>query len=218
MSIELNPQGLARYEHLFNHPIYYYHALQYMKGSFFRAVLGYETIWDKDYENSLVRQLDHTLHFHMERKEYFFESIIFTKQTKVFGTLWVRGVKTGFEMLHQKRKDIAIGQRALARINLLDKPNHVDLDFDDGSVWTIPYVRYLRYKQERYAKVNHANPTKPQSEQTSTHPKDAKPNAFRSPQSFSEEISSRDLPANVFSLQKRQRRPSPLSKTHAKVR
>jgi hypothetical protein len=120
MSIELHPQGLARYEHLFKHPIYYYSAFQYMRGSLYRAVLGYETIWDKEYENSLIRQLDHVLHYHMEKQDYYLEDVKFIINADVFGCPWKRGVARKFSFTEQHRKFINAGQRAVCRINLLD--------------------------------------------------------------------------------------------------
>lgn len=172
MTIELNPQGLARYKPLFNNPIYYFHSLQYVGGDFYRAVLGYETIWDRDYENDLIVSLDKLLTQLNETGEYYFEDVRTIRKHYIQASKWYRGIKPSnpFARRVQRIHHLPSGLEGLARINLVDKPHHVDLEFEDGQIFTISFMRYLTYKEKFFRSKRHEKRTK----QNRTDAKDGK--------------------------------------------
>jgi hypothetical protein len=161
MSLELNPQGVKRYMHLFNHPIYYLYALQFLGGNLFRAILGYENLWDLPLEEKLVHDLDKHLCDLAEKELYYLEEIEFKETSKFFGTRWPKGVKRPVIFTKQKWKRVERGCRALARVNLIDKPNHVDIEFSNGEVWSIYLMHYLNLKKYRVRSLDHADKPKP---------------------------------------------------------
>lgn len=131
-------------EYLINR-LYYANSTQYMGGSFYRAVLGYETIWDREYESQLVKSLDYHLSLLKKRKTYYFEELVFKRQTSIKGFQWERGVKPVISRLDLpalEEKNVAQYTTALARINRVDSPAHVDVDFSDGSTWTFSIARW----------------------------------------------------------------------------
>lgn len=118
-------------------------------------MLGYGDVWDKPFEEKLVMSLDFYLDWLSERSEYYFEQLEFLHRTRVHGISWHRGIKPKrIDLRLRHPKLVEPGTRALARINLLDKPNHVDVEFfGTGEVFTISYIQYLRWRNGKKLKV-----------------------------------------------------------------
>lgn len=139
------PDVLAKIQ---DNPIYYYYALQYRAGSLYRAVLGYEEVWNREAETKLVRGLDIYLGQLQERTLYYFEDIVTNRRFYCKGLAWRRGVKPPLRFLLKNLSTIWYpeGTAITARINLEDAPNHVDLEFPDGRVMSVSYMNYLNWK------------------------------------------------------------------------
>lgn len=146
MAIELDGTGLGKYRHLANNQIYYYNVLQHMGGDFYRRVLGYEVLWDLQVERKMMLCLDYYMLKKSESREYYLEELKVNKTTRIHGIRWPRGIApqtNRFDL--QWPFDLKEGESITARINLLDKPHHVDLERSNGEVFTIQYLRYKNY-------------------------------------------------------------------------
>lgn len=143
MALEQDAEGLAKYRNLADNPLYYDNAIQYCGGEFYRAVLGYEVLWDRKVERSLVMTLDYLLTSLKETGAYRLDDVKVQASTKIYGIQWQNGVAPqmlNFDLLWPYR--LKAGENLLARVNLVDKPNHVDLERSTGEVFTIPFIRY----------------------------------------------------------------------------
>jgi hypothetical protein len=102
--------------------------------------------------------------------------------------------------------------RALARVNLLDSPFHVDLDFyDTEKTYTISYMHYLLFKKNKTIRIiNHDQPSllKPKPHQEGP--------AGGTPTS-SESVPPQAVYTSVLDLLKRRRRANTLQKARAKI-
>lgn len=173
IAVELHPQGIVRYKPLYENPIYYFYAFQFRGGDFYRAVLGYETIWDEEFEDKLVSDLDNHLSKLRDLKLYYFEDIEILGDRTLIGLVWKRGVKPRVNFRMRGRMEVLSGTRALARINLADRPHHVDVQFEDGQIITMILMDYLTSrkrwithtkKESPYAKQQQSN--KPKQDRT----------------------------------------------------
>jgi hypothetical protein len=219
MSIELHPQGVARYKHLVDNPIYYFYSFQYVNGDLYRAIFGYEVMWDKEYEDKLVLSLDYLLYRHSERREYYIEEIQFISWVKLRGFIWRDGVKPKLTrgISFQARPIVKRGTRATARVNLLDKPNHVDIHFYDDQIISVSLMDYLNWKRTSIRSLTDEN-----YRQTQPKPTDSKTEARESKETpsfkkFSSEVPHRQLPTNVLDMRERFRRSTAMPQTHKKV-
>lgn len=143
MAIEQDRSGLGKYSRLSDNPLYYKNALQYCGGSIYRAALGYETLWDRAKENQLRLCLDYLLVRHSNLKEYYLTTATATRDALLYGIRWHRGLaprKLKFDL--QWPFNVKSGELLTVRVNLLDKPFHVDIEQSDGAVHTILYTRY----------------------------------------------------------------------------
>lgn len=147
MTVELARNGLSIHRELVSNPIYYREALQYNGGGFYRAVLGFETLWDLKIEQDLNLSLDYFLTAHREKGLYYLSELTATKDFTLNGWKWFRGIppdpaifKTG--MLWPM--EVEEGDLFTARVNLLDHPFRVDIEKADGQITTIPYMRYKK--------------------------------------------------------------------------
>jgi len=201
MSIELHPQGVVRYLHLNSNPIYYYYAFQFTYGDFYRAIFGYEHLWDEAYETQLIVKLDELLSYLHDRKLYYFEDLKCLRKVKIYGLEWKRGIKPITNFLATKPRHISRGERILARINLLDKPHHVDLEFENGDVMTVSFMRFLRWKQKNLRSLNETSTGK-----TSNASKDAPSGTPPEIKGFGGEFSTERPNPQLPSLPKRRRR------------
>ncbi len=149
MSVELDESGLGRYRDLSLNPIYYYNAITFCGSSFYRKALGYEVIWDKKAEATLVNCLDYLLHKYEEDGDYYFEELKVKQDTRMHGEVWPRGLppKT-LTFAQQWPFELKRGETLTARINLLDKPYHVDLERSTGEVFSIHYPRYAIFRNK----------------------------------------------------------------------
>lgn len=215
MSIELHSQGIARYAPLASNPIYYFHAIQYTNGDFYRAILGYENVWDKDYETALVKSLDYILHYHDKRHEYYFEELVFNTETFLYGIPWRRGIKPALDFRATASRRMERGSRAFARINLLDNPHHVDIEFEDGSVMTVAYLRYLIWKKKHIRSLNENSSSR--SKQNGPSSKNGQRGKAGEAESVSSFIASGTLPDNVLDMRKRFGRAKSLREAYKKI-
>ena len=149
MAIETDRAGVGKYFNRYrDNAIYYENSLKYLGGELYRAILGYDLVWDKKTERNLMLCLDYLMTRYQERDEYYFEELIVTKEVMIHGVTWHRGIapkKLAFEL--QWPHQLKPGQRITARVNCLDKPNHVDLELPDGTVFTLQLIKYLRYRE-----------------------------------------------------------------------
>lgn len=150
MSVELDRDQLLKYRELANNPIYYYNAIQYTAGSFYRAVLGYEILWDKRKEAELMLCLDYYLTHLSDEGSYYGETLKTTRDVMVWGIPWTRAVAprnlSSFKL--EWPFELQRGEVLQTRINLLDKPYHVDVERPSGEVFTISYPRYQNFKDQ----------------------------------------------------------------------
>lgn len=169
-TIELDKDGLGRYQQLTNNPIYYENILKFCGGDLYRAALGYEKMWDRKTERKLMLCLDYFLTDLRDREQYYLEELTVTKPLKLHGVKWFRGIAPQdltFDL--QWVYELKPGESITARINLLDKPFHVDIEQSDGSIHTIPYLKYRKYlfshlkpkrkETRKHAKPAHSAPT-----------------------------------------------------------
>lgn len=135
---------------LANNPLYYINAIQFTNGELYRAVLGYELLWDRKTERDLMLCLDYILTLHLNEETYYFEELTVTTETRIHGVKWPRGIAPrvlAFET--QWPYELKTGEKLLARVNCLDKPNHVDVErVSTGEVFTLQLVKYLRYREK----------------------------------------------------------------------
>lgn len=200
ITVELHAQGVKRYLALVENPLYYLNAFQYTNGELYRAILGYETIWDKEVEDSLMTQLDFFLNRVAKRREYFLEEIVFDRTAEIRGLLWKRGIKPKITFrvgLPQQEALIPSGSYALARTNLLDKPRHVDIEFDDGTIFTVPLIHYLELKKKHIRSLDHEKSNNRSADKV---------------KGTGGEIASKDYPPNVLDLRGRLKRRDQMSK------
>jgi hypothetical protein len=220
MAIELNPQGMKRYMHLVSNPVYYFHAFQFTGGMFYRAWLGYERIWDLAYEETLMKALDAFLNYVAKRREYFLEQIEVRREFKMFGIKWKRGIKpTNYQLADARPVWIEKGRTALARVNLLDTPRHVDIQFDDSDeIYTVSFTRYQNYKLTDIRSLRNAKANQQlESKQGGASSPNAEQRADAEAERPGEGISSRDYPDNVLDLRPRLGRKDSLRKAHKKT-
>ncbi len=146
MAIELDGAGLGRYRDLADNPIYYYNAIQYAGGGFYRAALGYEVIWDRKAEGVLDLCLDYVLTKVDRDNAYYLDELEIAKDVQLHGVIWPRGVAPqNLSFAIQWPLDLTAGEKLTVRVNLLDKPHHVDLERSNGEVFTISFLRYQNY-------------------------------------------------------------------------
>jgi len=146
IALELDKAGLGKYRRLKDNPIYYYNALTHLGGSLYRAALGYEAVWDRRAEQNLVLCLDYLLAKYREEDSYYLEEISVKGPIRLYGLIWPRGIapKTyAFDL--QWPFELKDGENLQVRVNLLDKPNHVDLERENGEVFSIQFMRYQNY-------------------------------------------------------------------------
>jgi hypothetical protein len=198
MSVELHGQGQVRYIPLIGNPIYYFYALQFTQGSLYRAIFGWERLWDRELEADMMQRLQSHLEKLAKQKLYYLEEIEFIHAAMLRGTPWTRGVPRQLD--HRKQYPLAIkcGARALARVNLVDKPNHVDIEFKDGTVFSISYTRYLNLKRNHIRSLHDANP-----KQTGASPKDGPSTKSTKVDSVSRHFAFRTLAPEMYRLRKR---------------
>lgn len=149
-------------------------------------MLGYGDVWDKPFEEKLVKSLDFYLDWLNERSEYYFEQLEFVHRTRLHGIAWHRGVKPKrIDLRLRHPKLVEAGTRALARINLLDKPNHVDVEFfGTGEVFTISYIQYLRWRNGKKLKVKENAKTSRKAQPRATARSSEKASGEKSPQAL----------------------------------
>jgi hypothetical protein len=223
ITIELEKKaGAGRYLALLSNPLYYFYAFQYVGGSLYRAMWGYETFWDRKLDEKFVRTLDIVLNRYSERREYYFEEIEFTSFCKLKGQPWQRQVKPDpLNVFITETIYIPRGTRALARINRLDSPKHVDIEVNDPSqVISSAYFHYHDLKDRGVIKV--LNRKKKTYEKHGPNPDDSKPTGTastkaKSGQSYAVEGTGKNvptarLPFDVSYLQKRLQRFASLRK------
>lgn len=149
MSAEQDRSGLGKYARYSENSIYYYNSLQFCGSGLYRAALGYEIIWDKKAEANLMLCLDYLLTDYRDKQQYYFEELSSKQHQKLWGIKWHRGIMPkSFNFDLQWPFEIKKGERITARINLLDKPNHVDLELPNGEVFTLQYIRYQRIRHQ----------------------------------------------------------------------
>lgn len=220
MSIELNPQGVARYKDLANNPIYYFHALQYTNGELYRAIFGYEKIWDKDYEDKLMLILDYVLNRYDERNEYYFENVTSEISLSLKGLVWKNGVKPKVYFGMKWPVRIPRGFKIMARVNKLDAPFHVDLEFEDGRILTIPYLTYKNLKDRRYLRSKRDENARAKSKQSKSNGASQTKGQCREAgqaEGTSGENSTQKLPHQLHYLRQGFRRTSTLRKARQEV-
>ncbi len=215
--IELHPQGPKRYMHLIDNPIYYFYGFNYVGGSFYRALFGYEALWDEDLENSHVDHLDAFLKRSAQQRDYYLEEISFAYRTKVWGISWPRRVKpvTNFNFRALQKKLVQRGERALARINCLDAPFHVDIEFSDGEIFSVSYQRYENWKnREQIRSLDHAST---QPGKNSPNEKNGKFGKASKVKNFSCQNSLNPMASQLPPLRQRLRRSYSVSKARRQV-
>jgi len=221
MTIELHPQGLARYRELANNPIYYYHAIQYTNGELYRAIFGYENFWDKKLEDNFMLSLDFFLSRLTEKRDYYFEDLEVFRSFRLEGIPWPSGVKPKHLNFAQRHAAyIPRGMRVLARVNLIDKPNHVDLDFEDGRVFSVSFMIYLRWKERQHLrKIKSENPTRrqTQSEPDRTSQTKSQRREVSSAHYTSRENTSQKTTPQLHHLREAFRRQATLRKARQKI-
>jgi hypothetical protein len=208
MIVELSPQR-GHYNHLINNPIYYFHAFQYTHGELYRAVLGYEKIWDHKLEKDLMMALDFMMCKWASDKKYYLEEIVINRKTYIEGVKWFRGIKpTPLNLQLRYRFKKARNCRALARINTLDQPFHVDLEFANGDIFTMPYISYITLKlNKKIRSLDHANDT---SRKTESHAENDGHSAVKRLESLGREIAIKAIHGQLSGLRQRVRRKSTL--------
>ena len=75
-----------------SNPLYYYNHCQYLNSGFFRAVLGLETVWDKEKEAKLNKELDYVLSRAEKRLEHELAVYEIINPVTVAGVLWLGGI------------------------------------------------------------------------------------------------------------------------------
>lgn len=180
IAIELDRAGLGKYKRLATNQIYWMNALQYCGGEFYRKALGYEVLWDRLVERRMMLCLDFYMTKQREAGLYYGEEIKVIKKTRIHGVLWRRGIAPQTPSFGlQWAFDLEVGESLTARINLLDKPYHVDIERGNGEVFTIQFARYKNYlidifrRKPRYERrTNHttgsSNSTKRGAKATAT--------------------------------------------------
>lgn len=153
---------LAKYakKHALN-PIYFQNSFIYLGGGLYRRILGYDVLWDKEAEAKLQKALD----FYLTRVDtdgsYYFEKLEVTADFKLFGIRWHREVcPQAFKFDLQWPFEMKTGEKLLARVNLLDKPNHVDIEREDGTVFSIQLLTYLNQLSKHFKRKGPARETK----------------------------------------------------------
>lgn len=143
MSMEQDPSGLGKYARFKDHFIYYQNALNYCGGELYRAVLGYENLWDRKAERQLMLCLDFYLQQQVDKRKYYLEETTVKQSLLIHGVKWPRQIppKTlNFDL--QWPFQLQEGEALISRINLLDKPYHVDIERSNGEIFTVPFTRY----------------------------------------------------------------------------
>lgn len=101
---------------------------------FYRAVIGYDALWDKDLDKVLTDSLGWYLINLMEDERYYFKRLkLAEKETEVImpGVPWLSEIKPGIkEDCYTANIKFRPKDRIIARFNLLDWPNHVDLELE----------------------------------------------------------------------------------------
>lgn len=176
MIVELSPQR-GHYNHLIENPLYYFNAFQYTHGELYRAIFGYEQLWDKNYEKDLMMALDFMMCFWAKKRDYYIEEIFIDRRVYLEALPWLRGVKPRSLNLMQRKRFKVNCNRATARVNALDRPFHVDVQLYTGEIFTVPYAIYMNLKGRRMIRsLDHENP----SREAKGHAKnDANPTAQR---------------------------------------
>lgn len=146
----------ARYYH--DNPIYYQNAFQFLGGGFYRRILGYENLWDRDYEGRMNKALDYVLTDLEKRRSYYLEDLVVNRDAAIHGIKWVRGLAPRkLEFNTQWIYELKANERLTVRVNLLDKPNHVDIERENGEVFSVQYLRYQNYKNRSHFKNRKAS-------------------------------------------------------------
>ena len=121
------------------------------EASLYRAVLGYDEWYDKSRNLEETEKLDYYLNRLSANGNYALKGFKVRLETVLQGVHWKDGVKPGLNRIYgQTRNTEAIkfkkGDKLLARINLLDKPEHVDLEWlgEVQHVATIPWTIFDR--------------------------------------------------------------------------
>lgn len=207
MSIELDRVNLARYRHLSDNPVYFYNCLTFCGGSLYRAILGYEVLWDRRKEEELMLCLDYFLTTQQDRNLYYTEELKVTRDFRTHGVAWPRGIAPRtlrFDL--QWAYEIKAGESLTARINMLDKPYHVDIERGNGEVFSLQLPRYHQLL-ERFCKPkgnrNETDRNKRRANQTS---KGFKGSGLSLVRGFSNKESPFEVPRKVFNLRQRIRR------------
>lgn len=143
MAIELDKTGLARYKKLAENPLYYQNAFNYCGGSLFRAILGYEQVWDKAFEERLMLCLDYLLTDFEDIGRYFMLELTAASDLVVYGLCWPRSVcPQTFKFDVQWPYELQKGEKLVCRVNMLDWPYRADFERANGEVFSIPYRRF----------------------------------------------------------------------------
>lgn len=197
IAIELDREGLGKYREYAENPIYYRNCLQYMGGELYRAILGYETIWDKQAEADLMLALDYVLTDFRERELYYIEEMEIVRDFKMHGIKWVKSVppkELDFNL--QWPFDLKRGEKVTVRVNLLDRPNHVDIERGNGEVFTIQFLRYEKFKER--CKRDERQRTKRDTGTNAKGP--AKEKSTGLVRRFGEGLTIRSLPPKLYRL------------------
>jgi hypothetical protein len=213
MSIELHWQGLKAFRDLAENPLYYLNAIQYTNGELYRAIFGYEFLWDREYEGEIMLALDYYLTELDKRGHYYLEEVKVDRPFTLEGRKWRDGLKPKpltFQKTALAKDRIPSGLRATARVNTMDVPSHVDIEFDNGAIYSVNYIKYQNWKERKLIRsLTHEN--KPRS--ASDGSGEAGP-AARTRFPLSEAV---PLPANVHRLQRRLTGQNALRKLRTKI-
>lgn len=206
MALEQDAEGLFKYKTLADNPIYYQNAIQYCGGELYRTILGYELIWDQNAERTLMLCLDFFCADLENRGLYWLEEIKVIKTQKIHGVSWPRGIapqELRFDLMWAY--GLKEGESLTARVNLVDKPNHVDLERASGEVFTIPYIRYENYITNNLFKRKKVYEDKILSRATK-RTSSPKTKGLKLVKRASREDPSQSPPSQLLNLSQRQRR------------
>jgi hypothetical protein len=149
MAIELDRASpISKYRALADNALYYFNALQYMAGGFYRAALGFEVIYDRRREDELNLCLDYFLTNLIDQKLYYFETLKVLRTTRLYGQRWHREIAPKTHTFDLSWPyELERGEALVCRVNCIDKPNHVDIErVETGEVFSVPVVSYYHFK------------------------------------------------------------------------
>lgn len=180
MGVELDTAGVGKYVRLYaDNAIYYENCFKYMGGGLYRVALGYDLIWDKEREALWMKKLDHHICQLEDLKSYYLEDLIVGHKTTISGFQWPRECPPKANNKLQQVFRVKQGERVLARVNLIDKPNHVDIELSNGKVYRLPWLKYNHLKQKGTFKHDRSKSTKQTGNEDKGRPRASNVVAFK---------------------------------------